>query len=106
MGKDFPVVMGLFGTRARTALALGVEDLDELAKKVEALLALEPGKGGLSALLGLLPKLPLLRGFFPRRVGRAPVQEVVWRGEEVDLGRLPVLKTWPWTGGLSSPFPW
>lgn len=99
VGKDFPVAIGLFGTRARTAFALGVEDLDELARKVEALLALEPGKGGLSALLGLLPKLPLLRGFFPRRVRRAPVQEVVWRGEEVDLRRLPVLKSWPLDGG-------
>lgn len=99
VGKDFPVAIGLFGTRARTAFALGVEDLDELARKVEALLALEPGKGGLSALLGLLPKLPLLRGFFPRRVRRAPVQEVVWRGEEVDLRRLPVLKCWPLDGG-------
>ena len=99
VGKDFPVAIGLFGTRARTAFALGVEDLDELARKVEALLALEPGKGGLSALLGLLPKLPLLRGFFPRRVRRAPVQEVVLRGEAVDLRRLPVLKSWPLDGG-------
>ena len=99
MGKDFPVAIGLFGTRARTAFALGVEDLDELARKVEALLALEPGKGGLSALLGLLPKLPLLRGFFPRRVRQAPVQEVVLRGEAVDLRRLPVLKCWPLDGG-------
>ncbi|MGC8967382.1 MAG: menaquinone biosynthesis decarboxylase [Thermus sp.] len=99
LGKDFPVAIGLFGTRARTAFALGVEDLDELARKVEALLKLAPGKGGLSALLGLLPKLPLLRGFFPRRVRRAPVQEVVLRGEAVDLGRLPVLKTWPLDGG-------
>lgn len=40
------MAIGLFGTRARTAFALGVEDLDELARKVEALLALEPGKGG------------------------------------------------------------
>ena len=99
VGKDFPVAIGLFGTRARTAFALGVEDLDELASKVETLLELKPGKGGLSALLGLLPKLPLLRGFFPRRVRRAPVQEVVWRGEEVDLRRLPVLKCWPLDGG-------
>jgi 4-hydroxy-3-polyprenylbenzoate decarboxylase len=99
VGKDFPVAIGLFGTRERTAFALGVRDLDALARKVEVLLALKPGKGGLSALLALLPKLPLLRGFFPRRVRRAPVQEVVWRGEEVDLFRLPVLKTWPLDGG-------
>jgi len=99
VGKDFPVAIGLFGTRERTAFALGVEDLDELAQKVARLLALSPGRGGLSALMGLLPKLPLLRGFFPRRVRRAPVQEVVLKGEAVDLTRLPVLKCWPLDGG-------
>ncbi|WP_018111506.1 menaquinone biosynthesis decarboxylase [Thermus igniterrae] len=99
VGKDFPVAIGLFGTRERTAFALGVRDLDELAKKVELLLELRPGRGGLSALMGLLPKLPMLRGFFPRRVARAPVQEVVYRGEAVDLSRLPVLKCWPLDAG-------
>jgi 4-hydroxy-3-polyprenylbenzoate decarboxylase len=99
VGRDFPVAIGLFGTRARTAFALGVENLDELAQKVERLLALSPGRGGLSALMGLLPKLPLLRGFFPKRVRRAPVQEVVLKGEAVDLTRLPVLKCWPLDGG-------
>jgi 4-hydroxy-3-polyprenylbenzoate decarboxylase len=99
VGRDFPVAIGLFGTRARTAFALGVEDLDELAQKVERLLALSPGRGGLSALMGLLPKLPLLRGFFPKRVRWAPVQEVVLKGEAVDLTRLPVLNCWPLDGG-------
>jgi len=99
MGKDFPVAIGLFGTRERTAFALGVGELDDLARKVERLLALSPGRGGLSALMGLLPKLPLLRSFFPKRVRRAPVQEVVLKGEAVDLTRLPVLKCWPLDGG-------
>ncbi len=98
-GRDFPLVMGLFGTRERTALALGVKDLEELAERVQALLALEPGRGGLAALLKLLPKLGALKGFFPRRVRRAPVQEVVLKGEAIDLFRLPILKTWPEDGG-------
>jgi len=99
VGKDFPVAIGLFGTRERTAFALGVGDLDELSEKVSRLLELKPGRGGISALMGLLPKLPLLKGFFPKRVGRAPVQEVVLKGEAVDLSRLPVLKCWPQDAG-------
>ena len=99
VGKDFPVAIGLFGTRERTAFALGVRDLDELSEKVARLLELKPGRGGISALMGLLPKLPLLRGFFPRWVGRAPVQEVILKGEAVDLFRLPILKCWPLDGG-------
>ncbi|ADW22895.1 MULTISPECIES: menaquinone biosynthesis decarboxylase [Thermus] len=99
VGKDFPVAIGLFGTRERTAFALGVRDLDELSEKVARLLELKPGRGGISALMGLLPKLPMLKGFFPKRVRKAPVQEVILKGEAVDLFRLPILKCWPLDGG-------
>ncbi|PZA08139.1 menaquinone biosynthesis decarboxylase [Meiothermus sp. Pnk-1] len=98
-GKDFPLAIGLYGTAPRAARALGVPHLDALAEKVAELLELNPGKGGLKAALSLLPKLGQLKGFFPRRVSRAPVQEVVLRGEAVDLSRLPVLKCWPLDGG-------
>ncbi|RTG98407.1 menaquinone biosynthesis decarboxylase [Thermus scotoductus] len=99
LDKDFPVAIGLFGTRERTAFALGVRDLDELSEKVARLLELKPGRGGISALMGLLPKLPMLKGFFPKRVRKAPVQEVILKGEAVDLFRLPILKCWPLDGG-------
>lgn len=99
VGKDFPVAIGLFGTRERTAFALGVRDLDELSEKVARLLELKPGRGGISALMGLLPKLPMLKGFFPKRVRKAPVQEVILKREAVDLFRLPILKCWPLDGG-------
>ncbi|AEB11033.1 menaquinone biosynthesis decarboxylase [Marinithermus hydrothermalis] len=96
--KDFPLVIGLFGTAQRTAFALGVEALEDLADKVHRLLELEP-QTGLAGLMRMLPKLGALKGFFPRRVRRAPVQEVVLRGEAVDLTRLPVQKCWPKDGG-------
>ena len=35
----------------------------------------------------------------PRRSSKAPVQEVVLRGDDVDLTKLPVLTTWPEDGG-------
>ncbi len=97
-GKDFPLVIGLFGTAQRAAFALGVEALEDLADKVHRLLELEP-QTGLAGLMRMLPKLGALKGFFPRRVRRAPVQEVVLRGEAVDLTRLPVQKCWPKDGG-------
>ncbi|HEX7022393.1 MAG TPA: UbiD family decarboxylase domain-containing protein, partial [Trueperaceae bacterium] len=97
-GKDFPLAIGLFGTRGRTALALGVGDLGELADRIHALLDVKLG-GGLLGLASNLPKLRELASLPPRRVHSGPVQEVVWRGDEVDLGRLPVLKCWPQDGG-------
>ncbi|WP_019587095.1 menaquinone biosynthesis decarboxylase [Deinococcus apachensis] len=97
-GSDFPLAIGLMGTRERTALALGVTDLDDLAKKVRHLIDLK-GSGGLGGLLSNFGKLRDAMHLPPRRVRSAPVQEVVWRGDEVDLSRLPILKCWPLDGG-------
>ncbi|HGY08929.1 MAG TPA: menaquinone biosynthesis decarboxylase [Oceanithermus profundus] len=96
--RDFPLVIGLFGTPERTARALGVGKLDDLAARVQRLLELKPA-GGLAGALAMLPKLGELKGLFPRKVRRAPVQEVVQTGEAVDLGRLPVQTCWPGDGG-------
>jgi 4-hydroxy-3-polyprenylbenzoate decarboxylase len=97
--RRFPVFIGGYGTAERTALAMGVQSLDDLAVRVASLMKLSPGKGGLKAALAMLPKLRELRGFFPRKVRGGPVQEVVWKGEQVDLFKLPILKCWPLDGG-------
>ncbi len=97
-GSPFPLAIGLLGTRERMALALGVPDLDALAVKVRDLIDLKAGNG-LSGLMSNVPKLRHLAALPPRRVTRAPVQEVVWRGDAVDLGKLPVLHCWPLDGG-------
>jgi 4-hydroxy-3-polyprenylbenzoate decarboxylase len=52
-------------------------------------------KGKLDALMGLKD----LAGAGAKEVKRAPVQEVVVQGDDVDLGMLPVLTTWPDDGG-------
>ncbi|WP_216324076.1 menaquinone biosynthesis decarboxylase [Deinococcus aestuarii] len=97
-GSPFPLVIGLMGTRERTALALGVRDLDDLAAKVRHLIDLK-GSGGLGGLLGNVGKLRDAMNLPPRRVRSGPAQEVVWTGDEVDLGKLPILKCWPLDGG-------
>ncbi|MDZ7705469.1 MAG: menaquinone biosynthesis decarboxylase [Trueperaceae bacterium] len=97
-GKDFPLAIGLYGTRDRMALALGVDSLDDIADRIRSLIDVKIG-GGLIGLASNLPKLRELTSLPPKRVRKGPVQEVIWRGDEVDLSRLPVLKCWPGDGG-------
>lgn len=96
--SPFPVAIGLLGTRERVALSLGVQDLDDLAHKVRALIDLK-GQGGLLGLIGQIPKLGDALHLPPQKVRSAPVQKVIWRADEVDLYKLPILKCWPLDGG-------
>jgi 4-hydroxy-3-polyprenylbenzoate decarboxylase len=97
-GKEFPVAINLFGSRRRTAWALGVDSLDAIADRIRSLLDVRLG-GGLMGLMSNLPKLREVASLPPRRIRNAPAQQVVWRGDEVDLTRLPVLTCWPDDGG-------
>ncbi len=97
-GAELPLVINLFGTRERMAWALGVESLAALTERLRELLDVKIG-GGLFRMASNLPKLRELASLPPRYVKRAPVQELVWRGDEVDLTKLPILKCWPQDGG-------
>ena len=98
VGADMPLLLGAFGTERRMAMALGVERLDEHAERIAALLAPQfpSGLGGLREAIG---KLGDLRGVPPKRVKSAPCQQVVRRGDEVDLFTLPGVTAWPRDGG-------
>ncbi|MBM4273973.1 MAG: menaquinone biosynthesis decarboxylase [Deltaproteobacteria bacterium] len=97
LGYDMPVLMNAFGSMRRMCLALEVDDLDAIAP--ELLSFLEAEANTLIKKLKLIPKLARLGRMFPKEVSRAPCQEVVLTGDEVDLGRLPVLTCWPGDGG-------
>jgi 4-hydroxy-3-polyprenylbenzoate decarboxylase len=99
VGKSpFPLLINGFGSRTRMAAALSQPDLDAPAREIERLLHAKPGAtlGDFARLLTLLPELASIP---PRRASTGRCQDVIWRGEEVDLGRLPVLTTWPKDGG-------
>lgn len=99
-GSRLPVAINLFGTRRRMAWALGVEDVEEVARRVEDLLQLpRRGQGGFLSKLSLLPRLAEMASYGPRHVRSGPVQEVVAEGEAVDLDALPVLTCWPGDAG-------
>lgn len=96
-GFDMPVLANLFGTTKRVAMGMGQNDISAL-KKVGALLAFlkepEPPKG----MSDVLSKLPLLRqalNMGPKVVKKAPCQEVVLEGDQIDLTTLPIQTCWP-----------
>ncbi|MBX6721858.1 MAG: menaquinone biosynthesis decarboxylase [Dactylosporangium sp.] len=96
---EMPVAINLFGTERRTAMALGVERLDDIGARIGELVKPELPVG-FSGIVDGLGKLMQLKSLPPKRVKAAPCQEVVYRGEEVDLNRLPGLQVWPGDGGI------
>ncbi|MBN2288394.1 MAG: menaquinone biosynthesis decarboxylase [Candidatus Glassbacteria bacterium] len=97
-GSELPVAINLMGSRRRMGLALGVGELEEVAGRIDSLLSTRVPESLLGK-LALLPRLRELAAYPPRTVKTGPVHEVVERGTEVDLGRLPVLTCWPQDGG-------
>lgn len=97
--SEFPIGINLFGSMRRMAMALGVDRLDEIGERITELLQTKPPQG-IVAKLAMLPRLLELAKFPPRRQGGTPAcQQTVWRGDEVDLDRLPLMKCWPEDGG-------
>lgn len=100
---DFPALTNLFGTPQRIVWGMGQElpesgdwrePLRDLGRLLAYLKEPEPPRGWRDA----WEKLPLLRRALdmgPKRVSRAPVHEVVWEGDAVDLTQLPIQRCWP-----------
>jgi len=97
-GYEMPVLMNAFGSFERMCSVLGVENLEEAGADILDFLEAEMPKG-LIQKLKMLPKVKRLSDIFPKSVSKAPCQEVVLKGDEVDLTKLPVLKCWPDDGG-------
>ncbi|RLB42768.1 MAG: menaquinone biosynthesis decarboxylase [Deltaproteobacteria bacterium] len=93
-----PVAINLFGSMERVKLALEVQELDELASDIMEFLEAQ-GTEGLMEKLKLIPKLKRLANMFPKKVKKAPCQEVVLQHEDVDLTQLPILTCWPQDAG-------
>ena len=97
--SPYPVAINLFGSMKRMALSLGVENLDEHGARITKLLDLKVPEGLLGK-FALLPRLMEIAKFPPRlKSGTPACQEVVWRGDEIDLNKLPIITCWPQDGG-------
>lgn len=96
-GYDMPVLANLFGTPQRVAQGMGqtnVTALREIGQLLAFLKEPEPPKG----LKDAWSKLPLFKQVLkmgPKVVSKAPCQDIVLEGNEVDLNRIPIQTCWP-----------
>jgi 4-hydroxy-3-polyprenylbenzoate decarboxylase len=97
-GSRIPLLINQFGTEKRMCMAFGVEKLDDIADRLGELLEMQP-PDGLAAKLRGLKTLKSLADSRPKVVKRGPSQEIVLRGDDVDLGLLPVQTCWPGDAG-------
>ncbi len=91
-----PVLVNLFGTVERVAWGMDREppQLREVGETLAFLRQPEP-PGGFREALSYLPLLKTVMAMKPKTVGRAPCQEVVLQGDDIDLAQLPVQTCWP-----------
>ncbi|UGA54744.1 4-hydroxy-3-polyprenylbenzoate decarboxylase [Vibrio sp. VB16] len=96
VGYEMPVLTNLFGTAERVALGMGrkeVSELREVGKLLAYLKEPEPPKGFKDA----IDKIPVFKQVLnmpTKRLRKAPCQEVIWQGDDVDLDKLPVMSCW------------
>lgn len=98
-GTAYPVLTNMMGSEARIRYALGVESLEEVGPRIDALVSSVLSAGsGLRSKLKMLPLLGQASSWMPRvHKGHAPCQEVVQYVAK--LSALPILQCWPKDGG-------
>lgn len=93
-GYDIPVLINAFGSMERMALALGVENIDDVAEEISEILKLP--YISLQNKLDLVKIIPTAKRAinFPKYVKNAPCKEVIIK-DQPSLDKFPILKCWP-----------
>ncbi|MDH5540877.1 MAG: UbiD family decarboxylase [Rhizobacter sp.] len=95
------VLANLFGTTRRVALGMGADDVGQLRDVGRLLASLkepEPPKG-LKDSGKLLQMAKAVWDMKPARLRRAPCQDAIVDGGDIDLGTLPIQTCWPLDAG-------
>ncbi|MEQ8435478.1 MAG: UbiD family decarboxylase [Oceanicaulis sp.] len=100
--SEMPALANLFGTveRVARAVTLGGEprktaaDLREVGELLAFLRQPEPPRGFRDA-MDMLPIARSVMSMRPQTVRKAPCQEIVLQGDDIDLDRLPIQGCWP-----------
>lgn len=96
-GSRIPVLINAFASPRRMEIALEVDSVDVIARRIADYLEMRMPEG-LMGKLKMLPKLAEMGAFFPKVVSRGPCQEVV-QTSGFSLFDFPVLQCWPDDGG-------
>jgi len=93
---NMPVLVNLFGTVERVAWGMEREpgNLRELGETLAFLRQPEPPAGFRDA-ISMLPLVKQAMTMKPKTTSKAPCQDVVWTGDDIDLARLPIQTCWP-----------
>jgi 4-hydroxy-3-polyprenylbenzoate decarboxylase len=100
-GSDIPVAINTFGSYWRINQALGTDNLEALAARVQQLVKPEIPTTLLEK-MKKLPDLMKMASFPPKTVRNGICQQVVLEGDKADLTRLPIIQCWPRDGDLES----
>lgn len=97
VGHTMPVLANLFGTPERVAMGMGqssVAALRDVGKLLAYLKEPDPPKG-LKDLWSKLPVFKQVLNMPAKVIKKAPCQEHVISGDDVDLSKLPIQRCWP-----------
>ncbi len=96
-GYAVPVLINAFASMRRMEIALEVDSVETVARRISEYLEMRLPEG-LIGKLKMLPKLAEMSAFFPKVVSGGPAKEVI-RTSGFSLFDYPVLKCWPQDGG-------
>jgi len=99
---EMPVLVNLFGTVERVARAVtlggkprtNAKELREVGELLAFLRQPEPPRG-LKDAIAMLPVAKDVLAMRPKTVKKAPCQDIVLTGDDIDLDRIPIQTCWP-----------
>ncbi|MBI1234394.1 MAG: UbiD family decarboxylase, partial [Alphaproteobacteria bacterium] len=99
---EMPVLVNLFGTVERVARAVtlggkprtNAKELREVGELLAFLRQPEPPRG-LKDAIAMLPVAKDVLAMRPKTVNKAPCQDIVLTGDDIDLDRIPIQTCWP-----------
>jgi 4-hydroxy-3-polyprenylbenzoate decarboxylase len=91
------LLINQFGSEYRMRMALGVDQLDQVADRIRMFMDVKSPQGLLDK-IKMLPMLAEMGKFFPKEVSTGPCKEIILH-DNFSLLDFPILQCWPLDGG-------